>query len=901
MAVGDFGSTALLDSQFLTYTGFVPSNQSFRLVRGAGTTMFVGVSALEISSSDGAPQIVLGTYSISTAGVVSPTVITQAQLSSMANVGQATLDAIATDPPGVVIVAWTDRDNTAGDAAKISTYVVTPAGGLTFVQTASLQTDTDVSGVGTLSRVEGNVYLASYGFLISGISVREYGVSFSITTGGAITIPLDGPKQLATPSGSGAKHSAFVRTSHIINPYAGGASVGGIESHTMTVGGLFSGLPSEDQSSHGGTFVASHILTLDSGNGIVAFNHDNSSGDWLLKTALMDATGVLTTGHSTRMGATSIPAFSQLAYLGSRSLILLVDDASPSQLRTFVSDVNGTLTTVGTITNASLGRGPTFAHVSGNVMAVGTFVNGSTSSLRISTFNVANELTANTVPSIGIFIDLNADGAFTSTEDISTDCMRLSWRRGREAEQAETPIGTATIELKDPNADYNPLNAASKWGSTHIRVGKEVLTRVIFNTSTYNLFRGRIERISPQATPDAIRATLFVVDGMEELSRKFVSYPNSVTGATGGFNTSSGNRPIVKVIGTTVGAIAAVLDEASWGSTRRKLSEEGSTFTDYWTYGKTARAAITELEAQEFRGKIFIDQDGDVAFHAMDHNAGSTHLYHFNVAFQAWDHAFSARNIINAGAATVHGRDETTAIVLGTVAVNVLPTITVGTTLILTIPLSPAPTSLIFIPNILANSSEGSAAVGAATGTSYANTQVTITGQPLGASALRLRIANMTGVESVNIKRAELMTTAGYEDTNATLHVAGRPLNDLPWTSTASIADSIAAFGRRASAVDLLFTDKVPSAVDRSVNLATFYSTGKADFTKLSVVGSDTLLVEQLLVRGINDRIRVTSTGLKISTGRDYYITAGEYEMAPGNFAGMGLAFSAVYSLEEAT
>lgn len=901
MAVGDFGSTAFLDTQFLTYTGFVPSNQQFRLVRGAGTTIFVGVSALEISSSDGPPQIVLGTYGISTAGVISPTVITQAQLSSMASGGQASLDAIATDPPGVVIVAWTDRDNTAGDAAKISTYVVSPTGGLTFVQTASLQTDTDVSGVGTLSRVEGNVYLASYGFLVSGISIREFGVSFSITTGGVITIPIDGPRQLATPSGSGTKHSARVRSTHIVNPYSGGANLGGVESHTMTAAGVFSGTPSEDQSSQGNTFLASHILTLDSGLGIVAFNHDNATGDWLLKTALMDASGVLTTGHSTRMGATSIPAFSQLAYLGSRTLVLLVDDATPSQLRTFVSDVNGTLTTGGTITNANIGRGPSFAHVSGNVMAVGTFVNASTSSLRISTFNVANELTANSAFALNILVDWNNDGVFSSTEDISTDCTRFSWRRGREAEQSETPIGTATIELKDPSGDYSPHSTNSKWGSGKVTLNREVLARVVYGETTYGLFRGRIQAIRPRLTAEFQQASLFCVDGMDELARKVFSSP--IDGPTSGGVLINGG-PVNMSVGTTVsGVIKTVLDNASWAVARRLITDPGSSLT-WWSQDNiSAKAALDEAERHDPGSIIFVNSSGNIQFYSSTHFDGSTFLARFDSTdIKAWDYDFSARNLINAAQITVHGRRALLASTdVGHLDTASLPDLPANSTFWFTIPFLNKPAVTVRTPLIVKNGTStvigvnGSLALVSTGGTTLLTGEASIFCRSLGGSAVRCFINNLT------LATARIQTPEGSTTPSICLWVYGTPLTDNPITSTASDSTFIEQYQRRSHVADYPFLDQSSQAEILAQRIVDRYKRPRGDFAHMAIESISSGQIIQILSREIGDKIRVGIADLGFTTGRDYLIYSGEWELTPGNAMGLGLHLAVEWGLSESS
>jgi len=892
MAVGDL-STDFLDAQVMSYVGHVAGNSEFFITRGYGSTIFVGVFS-KSTSSGGARHIDLMSFGISTAGVINTSPLHQVTVNASGGAGGGArrYDLIGNQAGGVVIVAW--AGTTADNSPRISTYTVDSTGGLTAVSTVIMDTSIDVSAVTLyVSRITGDVYLLSY--RRDTPPDQGWGVTFSVSSTGGITSPLDGPEALDPAGQVAGSHPAIWTLSSIMVVSSTNSR---LRTHTMTAGGVFStALHTSTFSGTGADVGLASLLTLDSGLGIIAFNHNTSSGSYNIRTAIIDSTGGITLVSST-LGINSIGMVDnqRMMNLGSRAFLFMEDAQSPARLRTYVVDAAGVLSTVDLLLSTGImvsNTLPSFAHVSGSVVAVGSIQPSSTAALTVATFTVENALTAASVLGLGIFVDWNNDGTFSSTEDISTDCLRLSWRRGREAEQSETPIGTGTIELKDPNADYNPLSTGSKWGSTFVRVNREVLARMTFGTSTYNLFRGRIERITPQASPEWTRASIFVVDGMAELRQKIISYPNGA-GTTAGASPSSGDRPVLIAIGSTLGGIAAILDEASWGTTRRKLSETGSTLNNYWTYGESAMAAIALLERQEFRGLVFIDRDGDVAFHSSTHAGGSTFLASFNVQFQGWDHSFSARPIINSAEVSVHARDDATAALLGSINPSIIPSITQGTTQIFIIPLSPAPVANVVIPAINVNATGSAAAVGVGTGTSYSSTQVTVIGQVLGASALKLFVANNT-TETINIQRAE-----NAADTQTAFQVAGTALNDGKWGTTAQLSGSIAEFGRRHLTLDLPFVSVVATAVNRSVDIVTRFGAMRADFTKLSIAGTDTTIVEQLLARNINDRIRVTSTNLKI-TNRDYYITAAEYEIAPGNFAGLGLAMAAVWTLEEAT
>jgi len=186
--------------------------------------------------------------------------------------------------------------------------------------------------------------------------------------------------------------------------------------------------------------------------------------------------------------------------------------------------------------------------------------------------------------------------------DISAITLRASIRRGRNRILNKFEAGTATIELKDDNGDWNPSNTAGPY------YGKLVPLRKIriwadYDGIRYYLFSGFITSYDTSFTPgiDQIsKVTLSCVDGFRLL-----------TGAN-----------ITTVPGTSAGQLSGarvgnLLDEVSWPASSRSIDPGNSTMQADPGTSRIALDALQTIEQSEF-GAFFVDAEGNAIFYSRD-------------------------------------------------------------------------------------------------------------------------------------------------------------------------------------------------------------------------------------------------------------------------------------------
>ncbi len=505
-----------------------------------------------------------------------------------------------------------------------------------------------------------------------------------------------------------------------------------------------------------------------------------------------------------------------------------------------------------------------------------------------------------------VYIDFDDDGVFAATESISSDILSVRWQRGREPDAENTPAGTAEFVVEDTGGNYVPDNALSYWGSdsdlvNSVRPGREVSIAIIYGSSTYQAFRGRINRITPQlGVKGNLTVAFYAVDAMDELGSNIISAITSTSPTTGGFaNSSAGGfrLPNLTPVGASSGIIAQVLDTASWGSTRRQLSEEGPSLQYFWSYQESAKATLDKLETHDLGSMIFVNSSGSVTYHSSTHREGSIAQSTFNNDIHGWDYTFSLRNVYTSAEVTANiypfSRDNTN---LGSVATDASLTASGGGgTLSLRVPLSNAPVKSFTTPAKGINGS-GNFAMVSTGGTTLAVADYEITGRMSAGSVVVLTITN-NSTATATVRAAE---TTG--STEATLHITGRldvgttdSWTSLKFSSTGVAANAIAKYKMRRFVKDYPFGTNRTFAVDRVTAILDRYSPLRADYTRMTVIGSNSTDIPKLLTRDLGDRISVSASRLGV-LNEHFYITAGEWELNQD-----GRTITVVYSLEKAT
>jgi len=511
-----------------------------------------------------------------------------------------------------------------------------------------------------------------------------------------------------------------------------------------------------------------------------------------------------------------------------------------------------------------------------------------------------------------VIVDWNGNGTFDSTEEITNDILRMNWNRGKEPNQDITPVGTAIITINDPLGNYAPNSTfwGSSAGRSNIDINREVRAVTVYQTTTYALFRGRISRIQPNVRPGNNQtATLFIIDEKGFLNRNIISFPNN-SASSGGVNPANDQPTEGVIFGTTgTSVIGHILNESSVATDRRVLSEGGSTSDQWWTYNTTAKAALDEVERHEGKtSMLFVNSCGSIEFHSSTHRNGSTFVARFGtgtnseIPYQGINFELSDRNVLNSANVTIFTRFTQTITIQDIPVPNVA--VAAGSSYSWIVALDKAPVSSVGpTPEALADSTAGVSIQGVGTGTTYTAATINSIFQTAvlgGGSAVRFTVANGT-TETVTVNHP-----AGTTNSTDTfpLRVQLHTISDIDRESCDPT--SITRYGRISKDFQFPFFGSIDPALTTGGNNAAkastrataeiaHNSTAHPNGVALTLLGSDSNSMRQILTRTMNDRIRINSTATLRLSNQDFYITRGEWNMDAGGFMGV------VWSLEEAT
>jgi hypothetical protein len=185
--------------------------------------------------------------------------------------------------------------------------------------------------------------------------------------------------------------------------------------------------------------------------------------------------------------------------------------------------------------------------------------------------------------------------------DISSIILRASVRRGRNRILNKFEAGTAVVEIKDDNGDWNPANTAGPY------YGKLVPLRKIrvfadYEGIRYYLFSGFITSYDTTfalGADEVSKVSLQCVDGFRLLNNAAIStVPDTGAGQL------SGTR------------INKLLDVVDWPQSQRDINAGDSTMqADPGTADRTVLGAIQTVEDSEFGG-FFVDAEGNATFYS---------------------------------------------------------------------------------------------------------------------------------------------------------------------------------------------------------------------------------------------------------------------------------------------
>jgi hypothetical protein len=228
-------------------------------------------------------------------------------------------------------------------------------------------------------------------------------------------------------------------------------------------------------------------------------------------------------------------------------------------------------------------------------------------------------------PQLGVSIDFSNGPAFVSTAftlddaikgvlgtgqladfdanvDITENVLRASVRRGRNRILSNFEAGTAIVEVRDENGDWNPANTNSPYYPNLIPLRK-IQIYGDYSGVRYILFTGYITSYDIQfrmGVEDVDKVVLQCVDAFRLFQNATI---DQVSAAQAG--DLSGTR------------VNDLLDLTSWPSSLRDIDAGDSTLQDDPGGTRTLLAAIQTVEQSEF-GAFFMDAEGRATFYDRD-------------------------------------------------------------------------------------------------------------------------------------------------------------------------------------------------------------------------------------------------------------------------------------------
>jgi hypothetical protein len=251
------------------------------------------------------------------------------------------------------------------------------------------------------------------------------------------------------------------------------------------------------------------------------------------------------------------------------------------------------------------------------------------------TFYFYSEQESGKQPSIEI-TDYDSANRIVSTIcgiDFSDYILGITTERGRDDELADTGTGTALLTVDNNEGDFSPENTGGAFYPT-LDLGCAVVLQEVADGTTYNLFKGTVDKIIPKDAPDVVGRTadIAVLDGMDDMAGTQIS--------------------TAKRTGTTADVlIGDALDEIGWPAAPggRTLDAGVDTFEQGWAHRESALEFCQDVARQD-GGFFYIDTDGKAIFENRHHRIQGAHLtsrHDFGTAHRDVEYEFSKRFLFN--------------------------------------------------------------------------------------------------------------------------------------------------------------------------------------------------------------------------------------------------------------
>ena len=241
---------------------------------------------------------------------------------------------------------------------------------------------------------------------------------------------------------------------------------------------------------------------------------------------------------------------------------------------------------------------------------------------------------------VEVAFDSNPFDTSPSFTDISAYVRSFSTNRGRINELGQFGAGRATLVLSNADNRFNPTNTSSPYydsstGKTKIQPLKRVKISAVYDSSTYRLFEGFLDKIPvtyPASGNDSV-VTFTVSDAFRIFRQGDIQAKGFRLGLPGfseiGQSTRLSFTPNTNELSST--RITNILNAVGWPSDRRDINT-GTLQVGTQQSTDNVLTALQECETAE-NAQLFVASDGKVTFRNRDYRLSNTKAINVQATF----------------------------------------------------------------------------------------------------------------------------------------------------------------------------------------------------------------------------------------------------------------------------
>lgn len=205
-------------------------------------------------------------------------------------------------------------------------------------------------------------------------------------------------------------------------------------------------------------------------------------------------------------------------------------------------------------------------------------------------------------PDYQFSVDWDGSAVFDPAEEVTSDIISdvtVSYGRDQDRQLSPAAVGSASFELCNADRVYSPENTAGPL-SGDLNPARPAQFQVVWNGTTYPLFRGRIDDFDLKASFSDRRVSFSFLDGLDMLQSIDLS-----TGVYEGMRTGAVINTILDLVGWTAG---------------RDIDAGATVVPFWWEEGTNALDAVQKLVRSEGPPAVaYVAPDGTFVFKDRHH------------------------------------------------------------------------------------------------------------------------------------------------------------------------------------------------------------------------------------------------------------------------------------------